>query len=154
MSEKSQGGYEMNKKNNSILPKPIKRKKHLSSSDGKIRSSRYNNTVMKEEIALAEEGFADRLANLRTTKHISAREMSLSLGQGASYVNDIENGRYLPSMGMFFEICEYLEVSPLEFFDYTATLESGSVADISAIAKRLKAEDRECILALEKRLLR
>ena len=56
---------------------------------------------------------------LRTAKGVSAREMSLSLGQAAGYINNIENSNNLPSMAMFFEICEYLEISPQEFFDYS-----------------------------------
>lgn len=60
--------------------------------------------------------FAERLAQLRTEKGVSARDMSLSLGQSESYINKIENRRTLPSMTGFFYICEYLEVEPEEFF--------------------------------------
>ena len=35
--------------------------------------------------------FAKRLAQLRNQKGVSARDMSLSLGQGAGYINNIEN---------------------------------------------------------------
>jgi len=144
----------MNKKSNHILQDQIKQEKCLSTSDSLKRSSRYNNTVMKEETVSATYGFAEKLAKLRTIKQISAREMSLSLGQGASYINDIENKRYLPSMAMFFEICEYLGVSPLEFFDYTTTTDLTSITDIAAISIKLSKEDREYLLSLAKRLLR
>lgn len=43
--------------------------------------------------------------------------MSLSLGQAANYINSIENRKALPSMQSFFYICEYLGVTPQEFFD-------------------------------------
>lgn len=36
-----------------------------------------------------EEKFAERLAQLRSQKNISAREMSLVLGQGAGYIYKI-----------------------------------------------------------------
>lgn len=42
--------------------------------------------------------------------------MSLSIGQSAGYINNIENGINLPSMTVFFYICEYLGISPAEFF--------------------------------------
>ena len=42
--------------------------------------------------------FAKRLAQLRNQKGVSARDMSLSLGQGAGYINNIENKNNLPSM--------------------------------------------------------
>lgn len=64
------------------------------------------------------EKFAKRLAQLRTQKGVSARDMSLSLGQGAGYINNIENQNNLPSMSAFFYICEYLDVTPKEFFDF------------------------------------
>lgn len=48
---------------------------------------------------------------------MSAREMSLALGQNPSYINRIENCVAYPSMEMFFSICEYLDITPAEFFD-------------------------------------
>lgn len=44
--------------------------------------------------------------------------MSLSIGQNAGYINNIETGKALPSMSGFFYICEYLNISPQEFFDW------------------------------------
>ncbi|MEE1160796.1 MAG: helix-turn-helix transcriptional regulator [Acutalibacteraceae bacterium] len=64
-----------------------------------------------------ENEFPLRLAQLRSKKGVSAREMSLSIGQNASYINNIESGKALPSMSGFFYICEYLGISPNEFFD-------------------------------------
>ena len=61
--------------------------------------------------------FSERLAQLRTEKGVSARDMSLSLGQSESYINKIENRRTMPSMTGFFYICEYLEIEPRDFFD-------------------------------------
>ena len=59
----------------------------------------------------------ERIAQLRLQKNVSARDMSLSLGQAANYINSIENRKALPSMQSFFYICEYLGVTPQEFFD-------------------------------------
>lgn len=63
-----------------------------------------------------EEKFAERLVELRIAKGVSARDMSLSIGQSAGYINNIENKKNLPSMAAFFYICDYLEISPQEFF--------------------------------------
>ncbi len=63
-----------------------------------------------------KKNFADTLRNYRNKRQISAREMSLSLGQNVNYINYIENGRHLPSMHGFFLICEYLGVEPCDFF--------------------------------------
>lgn len=64
-----------------------------------------------------EEFFRQRLAQLRSQKGVSARDMSLSLGQSESYINKIENGKAFPSMQVFFYICDYFEISPKDFFD-------------------------------------
>jgi len=63
-----------------------------------------------------KEKFARRVSQLRQAKGVSARGMSLSLGQSAGYISNIENGVNLPSMSMFFYICDYLGVTPEEFF--------------------------------------
>lgn len=64
-----------------------------------------------------EELFYQRLIKLRTERGISARDMSLSIGQSAGYINAIENRNAFPSMKVFLYLCEYLEVTPAEFFD-------------------------------------
>lgn len=62
-----------------------------------------------------EETFASRLTSLREQKKVSAREMSLDLGQNGSYINRIENRKAFPSMQCFFYICDYLQISPAAF---------------------------------------
>lgn len=64
-----------------------------------------------------EKEFALRLSTLRNQRGVSARDMSLSLGQNPGYINTIENGKSFPTMSNFFYICEFLHVTPQEFFD-------------------------------------
>lgn len=64
-----------------------------------------------------EEEFPARLARLRAKKGVSSRDMSLSIGQNTGYISNIECGKALPSMSVFFYICEYLNISPSDFFD-------------------------------------
>ena len=45
-----------------------------------------------------EDFFADRMASLRMKRSVSAREMSLTIGQNESYINRIENKQTFPSM--------------------------------------------------------
>ena len=63
------------------------------------------------------ETFGERLSKLRIAKGVSARDMSLSIGQSANYINKIENRKTYPSLTVFFYICDYLGISPHEFFD-------------------------------------
>ena len=65
-----------------------------------------------------EERFRNRLTELREKKGFSARDMSLSIGQNPGYIHNIESGKALPSMAAFFYICDYLSVSPRDFFDF------------------------------------
>lgn len=81
------------------------------------------------------EWFYERLTELRIQKGVSARDMSLSLGQSESYINKIENRRTLPSFTGFIYICEYFGLTPQEFFN-----------DSSAAPQRTK----ELLAALEK----
>lgn len=86
-----------------------------------------------------EEQFCSRLTQLRLEKGVSARDMSLSLGQSESYINRIENRKMLPSVSSFFYICEYFGVTPQEFFN----LEEAPPLEIMEAARKLAAMDEE-----------
>lgn len=64
-----------------------------------------------------EEFIAKRLTELRIKKDVSEYQMSLELGHSRSYIQSITSGRVLPSMKEFLAICEYLGVTPVQFFD-------------------------------------
>lgn len=64
-----------------------------------------------------ESYIAERLVKLRTEIGVSARDMSLSIGQAHNYISNIENGKSSPSIQGLFYICEYLKISPKDFFD-------------------------------------
>lgn len=130
----------------------LNRTKQVKSPEGPHRCKRaakYNYSKMEDLTIKASEGFAVRLAQLRNAKGVSGREMSLSIGQAAGYINNIENGNNLPSLAMFFEICEYLGVSPREFFNYTYTKEEAAFANVLL---GLSYEDRELLLKLAAKL--
>ena len=73
--------------------------------------------IERTVLLMYEKEFAQRLAQLRTQKGVSARDMSLSIGQNPGYINTIENGEAFPTMANFFYICEFLNITPQEFFD-------------------------------------
>ena len=64
-----------------------------------------------------EDYFFNRLIKLRMKKGNSARDMSLSMGQNKGYMANIESKKSFPSLPMFFVICDYLGVTPMEFFN-------------------------------------
>lgn len=66
-----------------------------------------------------EEFIRNRITELRLKKGISEYQLSLELGQNRGYIQAISSGRALPSMKQFLNICEYFEITPLQFFDAT-----------------------------------
>lgn len=92
------------------------------------------------------EWFYDRLTSLRIQKGVSARDMSLSLGQSESYINKIENKRTLPSFMGFLYICEYFEITPEEFFSDDSSPKKTN--ELLAAIKKLTPEQTEHILQI------
>lgn len=86
-----------------------------------------------------QEWFSSRLARIRSERKLSARDLSLSLGQSAGYINKIENQKSLPSMQVFFYLCEYLRITPEEFFNQNIT----SPLLLKEVTKELEKLDPE-----------
>lgn len=100
---------------------------------------------------MEEKDFSLRLARLREKKGVSARDMSLSIGQNPGYINNIETGKSMPSLTGIFYICEYLGVTPSEFFDLESTNPS-KIDDIVKDMKHLDDAQLDTIAALVKGL--
>ena len=98
-----------------------------------------------------EDFLPERLASLRMQKGVSARDMSLSLGQANNYINNIENKKSLPSMQAFFYICEYFDVTPQEFFD-VGNAYPKLLQEFIAEVKKLDSQSMEYILGIMKKL--
>lgn len=102
---------------------------------------------------MEKEDFCARLADLRTDKGVSARDMSLSIGQSSNYINNIENGKSFPSMTGFFYICEYLGITPSQFFD-TSTPVPVKVQELMDAVKGLNSGQLDNLIAIAKGLKR
>ncbi len=98
-----------------------------------------------------QDEFVARLIKLREEKGVSARDMSLSIGQNAGYINTIESGKALPSMSAFFYICEYLDITPAEFFD-TDIKSPEKYLEFLSDLKNLDEMDSDFVFQLVKRL--
>lgn len=95
------------------------------------------------------EWFYSRLTELRVQKGVSARDMSLSLGQSESYINKIENRRTLPSFTGFIYICEYFGLTPREFFDTDTSLPMKN-KELLAELEKLTPEQVEHVIQIVK----
>ena len=66
-------------------------------------------------------------------------ETGLEQNEQVLTINNIENGKALPSMTGFFYICEYLNITPGEFFD----AENKNPEKIQEVVENLKKLDSE-----------
>ncbi|MGN1411724.1 MAG: helix-turn-helix domain-containing protein [Oscillospiraceae bacterium] len=98
-----------------------------------------------------EKFIIERIAKLRTTKNVSARDMSLSIGLSPNYINSIENGKSLPSMTVFLYICEYFKIEPKDFFDEGIT-EPSTFYKAMDTFKGLKKEQLELLIKVAKEM--
>lgn len=92
-----------------------------------------------------------RLATLRTKKNVSAREMSLAIGQNPNYINHIETGMTTPSLAGVRYICEYLNITLSDFFDLDST-NPAKLNKINEYLKKLDDEKLEIVENLVKKL--
>lgn len=102
---------------------------------------------------MEKEEFCWRLTQLRMNKGVSARDMSLSIGQSPSYISGIESGMSYPSMQNFFYICEYLGVTPQEFFDMDST-DPTKADELLKIARTLPGDQLDHLIAIAKAMKR
>ena len=95
----------------------------------------------------------ERITQLRIKKGVSEYKMSYDLGHSRSYINNISSGKALPPMKEFFAICEYLGVTPQEFFD-TGTENPELIQKAVSGMKKLDESDILILLGLINRMLR
>jgi len=88
-----------------------------------------------------EQLFIKRLAELRQKQGISARDMSKSINQNVNYINTVEHGKITPSLKAFFGICEFLNITPKDFFD----VGNSQPERLNALIETLKKLDDESL---------
>lgn len=92
-----------------------------------------------------------RITELRLKKGIAEHRMSLELGHSRSYIQSISSGRALPSLTEFLAICDYLNVSPKDFFD-EKNPNPVLIEEIMEKLKNLSDSDLTIILTMINRL--
>lgn len=93
----------------------------------------------------------ERISFLRTKKNVSEYKMSTDLGHSKSYMQSISSGRSAPSLNEFLYICEYLGVTPKEFFD-TQTKEPQLVQTLHSLSRDMSEEDLNILIGMAQRL--
>ena len=93
-----------------------------------------------------DEGYiAKRITQLRLKKGVSARSMSLSIGQNPVYINNIESGKALPSVLGLLYICDYLQITLKEFFD-EENQNPEKLNEIISLLKKLNDEQLKLVI--------
>jgi len=94
---------------------------------------------------------SERISVLRTKKNVSEYKMSTDLGHSKSYIQSISSGRSMPSMSEFLYICEYLGITPKEFFDDSIE-EPQLVQKLYSLARNMSEKDLSVLIDLAERL--
>lgn len=105
-------------------------------------------------LMLLDETFIQkRISELRLQLGVSERKMGLDSGHSASYIHGITSGNALPSITEFLYICDYLGISPRDFFDTKDNLTLNQANAQTTITK-LTEEDLSTVQHIMARLLK
>ena len=100
---------------------------------------------------MTAEFIRDRITQLRLQKGVSEYKMSYDLGHSRGYINNISSGKSLPSMTEFFAICEYFDITAIEFFNSNVTDPKLMRKTVEGL-ERLDTDDLELIQCTVARL--
>ena len=93
----------------------------------------------------------ERISDLRIKKGISEYKMSLDLGHNKSYIQGISSGKALPSLSELLYICEYLGVTPKEFFDEDIEAPE-QVNKLYSLTQKMNSDDIEILINMAERM--
>ena len=98
-----------------------------------------------------ERFIRERITQLRLKKGVSEYQMSYDLGHSRGYIYNISSGKALPPLKEFLAICDYLEVTPQQFFD-EENRQPELIQKAAAGMKQLSESDMLLLLSLINRM--
>ncbi len=98
-----------------------------------------------------EKFIPERITELRLKKNVSEYRMSLDLGHSNSYIRSITSGKSLPSMYEFLYMCDYLGITPKEFFD-SEIKNPAKTERLCRITRNMSDDNMDLLIALAERL--
>jgi len=97
------------------------------------------------------EFIALRIQKLRYERNVSARDMSLTIGQNEKYVTKIEAKQSKPSIVGLIYVCEYFGITLSEFFDEEVEHPLRE-KELLSVTRRLDGEAYGYLIGIAKKL--
>ena len=95
-----------------------------------------------------EKKILDRVTQLRMQKDISEKQLSRDIGKSPSYLSSMNKNQSMPSLLTLKTICECLDVSLSDFFDFDDNTYPVKINRIKLELLKLDDEELDIILAL------
>ena len=93
----------------------------------------------------------EKITSLRLQKDISEYKLSFEIGKSKTYIQAVTSGKSMLSFEAFFDLCEYFNMTPEEFFtQYPA--DSARLREVRHNLGELSEEDLILVERLVKRL--
>lgn len=84
---------------------------------------------------------ADRITRLRMEHNISEYQLSLDLGFSKGYIQAVSSGSIMPSLGAFYKICDYFDITPAQFFSGGVN-DSRLLEDLTRAIREMSVEEQ------------
>ena len=85
--------------------------------------------------------FRNRLMQLQNEYDVSSRALSTGIGSSSNYIQGVISGKSNPSLSKIFEICDFLEISPSDLFDFDQPIEADSFR-FQSLGRKLTPKER------------
>lgn len=84
----------------------------------------------------------ERITELRLARDVSEYKLSKDLGYSKGYIQSISSGKTFPSITALYEICDYFDITPREFFDDGSPADSELAHDLINEIRTLPVEEQ------------
>ena len=104
---------------------------------------------MQQELDYAKLGM--KIKSLRLRKGLTQDNLAEMVSCNTSHISNIETGKSMPSLAGIFYICDFLDITPAEFFD-DGSEDPARLKDLIGYLKQLDCEQLKNVTAIVKSL--
>ncbi len=90
----------------------------------------------------------ERVTTLRLAEGISEYNLSKNIGKCNSYINKVTSGTIVPSMKVLMNICDFFDITLLQFFTECPDSLPLNIAKIHALLPELTDQQLESLLVI------